>query len=66
MLYSPDCEGSNSQFYFRHTSTVKVAVAYFIPDTPKWVELELAKIAYQSRLALQKEVSFYHLIGINS
>lgn len=35
---------------------VKVAVAYFIPDTPKWVEVELAKIAYQSKLALQKEL----------
>ena len=35
---------------------MKVAVAYFIPDTPKWVEVELAKIAFQSRLALQKEV----------
>lgn len=44
-------------FIFQHILlVVKVAVAYFIPDTPKWVEVELAKIAYQSRLALQKEV----------
>lgn len=34
---------------------VKMAVAYFIPDVPKWVEVELAKIAYQSKLALQKQ-----------
>jgi len=35
---------------------LKVGVAYFIPDVPKWVDVEMAKIAYQSKLALQKEV----------
>lgn len=35
---------------------VKIAVAYFIPDVPKWVDVELSRIAYQSKLALQKEV----------
>ncbi|XP_052229887.1 anoctamin-10-like isoform X1 [Dreissena polymorpha] len=34
---------------------LKMAVAYFIPDVPDWVEVEVAKIAYQSKLALQKE-----------
>ncbi|XP_052816111.1 anoctamin-10-like isoform X1 [Mya arenaria] len=34
---------------------VRVSVAYFIPDVPGWVEIEMAKIAYQSKLALQKE-----------
>lgn len=34
---------------------IKVAVACLIPDQPKWVEIELAKIAYQSKLALQEK-----------
>ncbi|XP_060568462.1 anoctamin-10-like isoform X2 [Ruditapes philippinarum] len=34
---------------------LKIAVAYFIPDVPKWVDVELSRIAYQSKLALQKE-----------
>ena len=37
---------------------IKVAIAYCIPDTPKWVEIELAKIAYKSKIALQHKV-FY-------
>ncbi|KAK3598896.1 hypothetical protein CHS0354_036204 [Potamilus streckersoni] len=35
--------------------SIKAAVAFFIPDVPKWVEIEMARMAYQSRLALQKE-----------
>lgn len=37
---------------------IKVAVACLIPDQPKWVEIELAKIAYQSKLALQEKVCY--------
>lgn len=35
---------------------IKFGVAYFIPDTPKWVQVELAKVAYKSKQALHKEV----------
>ncbi|KAK6174389.1 hypothetical protein SNE40_017675 [Patella caerulea] len=34
---------------------IKGAVAYFIPDMPKWVQIELAREDYQSKQALQKE-----------
>lgn len=34
---------------------IKFAVAYFIPDTPNWVQIELAKVAYKSKQALHKE-----------
>ncbi|XP_062589609.1 anoctamin-10-like isoform X2 [Saccostrea cucullata] len=34
---------------------IKVAVAILIPDQPHWVEIELAKTAYQSKLALQEK-----------
>ncbi|XP_071174438.1 anoctamin-10-like isoform X2 [Mytilus edulis] len=36
---------------------VKFAVAYFIPDTPKWVQVELARVAFKSKQALHKETS---------
>ena len=43
--------------FFKHIIlAIKVAVAYLIPDQPKWVEIELAKTAYQSKLALQEKV----------
>ncbi|ESO86525.1 hypothetical protein LOTGIDRAFT_220570 [Lottia gigantea] len=40
---------------------IKGAVAIFIPDIPKWVELEIARKEYRTKQALQAEVctSFY-------
>ncbi|XP_041375586.1 anoctamin-10-like isoform X2 [Gigantopelta aegis] len=34
---------------------VKAAVAFFIPDVPRWVEVEMARVEYQSKQALIKE-----------
>lgn len=34
---------------------MKMAIAYFIPDTPKWVEIEVAKMVYKTKMALQNE-----------
>ncbi|XP_069112158.1 anoctamin-10-like isoform X1 [Argopecten irradians] len=34
---------------------LKGAVAYCIPDTPKWVEIELEKMAFQTKQALHAE-----------
>ncbi|KAK7114042.1 anoctamin-10-like isoform X2 [Littorina saxatilis] len=34
---------------------IKAAVAYFIPDTPRWVQIEMARMEYESKQALQKE-----------
>ncbi|XP_076469923.1 anoctamin-10-like isoform X2 [Babylonia areolata] len=34
---------------------IKAAVAYFIPDTPRWVQVNMARMEYQSKQALQKE-----------
>ena len=35
---------------------LKVAIAYAIPDTPVWVETEMAKIEYRRR-EMEKSVS---------
>jgi hypothetical protein len=32
-------------------------MAYFIPDMPRWVEVQMARMEYESKLALIKEVS---------
>ena len=43
---------------FQHcVLAIKAAVAYFIPDTPRWVQVKMAKMEYESKLALQKEVT---------
>ena len=36
---------------------VKSMLAYMIPDTPDWVETELARAAYQSKKAWRKQVT---------
>ncbi|XP_025115852.1 anoctamin-10-like isoform X2 [Pomacea canaliculata] len=34
---------------------IKMAISYFIPDVPRWVEVNLAKMEYETKQALLKE-----------
>lgn len=50
-------------FTFQHIIlAMKMAIAYFIPDTPKWVEIEVAKMVYKTKMALQNEVIYGILV----
>ena len=43
---------------FQHcVLAIKAAVAYFIPDSPRWVQVKMAKMEYESKQALLKEVT---------
>ena len=44
---------------------LKVAIAYVIPDTPVWVEMEMAKIEYRRR-EMEKMSSSQMLMRANS
>ena len=47
---------------FQHcVLAIKAAVAYFIPDTPRWVQVKMAKMEYESKQAL---VSFWTLFFV--
>ena len=41
---------------------LKVAIAYAIPDTPVWVETEMAKIEYRRR-ETEKNLSISHMMA---
>ena len=41
---------------------LKVAIAYAIPDTPVWVETEMAKIEYKRR-ETEKNLSISHMMA---
>ena len=49
--------------YFQHIMILlKVAIAYAIPDTPVWVETEMAKIEYRRR-ETEKNLSISHMMA---
>lgn len=51
-------ESSKCVPMFQHiVLAIKMAISYFIPDVPRWVEVNLAKMEYETKQALLKEVS---------
>ena len=44
---------------------LKAAVAFFIPDVPKWVELQMARQEHQARQARFKEVGIGSVLGLS-
>lgn len=58
-------ESSKCVPMFQHiVLAIKMAISYFIPDVPRWVEVNLAKMEYETKQALIKEVSVCAHAGV--